>query len=309
MSEFHTDSIESSTNIVVNQQINEKSSSFVNDCVRNTWNDTYMARKRVFSDGQCEIVICKEKFFIGSALIRKAALKIERAEQEANGEEVTPVNRAVNDEVAARRAKKNVRLCCKEIGADRMVTLTHRENVLDRDLALKHFDLFRRKLGKHQKFLYVAVIEPQERGSLHFHIAVRGRQNYHLLRAIWYSVCGLGQSGEQMGQVNVRDPHRFGFGKNGAHKLASYIAKYCGKSMDCRDLNQKRYFRSRGIVLPEVIAWRLASTDMLTAVQVAFAVAAEHGLEGVQTWCNNALGVVWLATAPHDGALIMDCPF
>lgn len=110
---------------------------------------------------------------------------------------------------------------------------------------------------------------------------------------------GLGQSGEQMGQVNVRDPH----------KLASYIAKYCGKEMDCRDLDQKRYFRSRGIVFPEVTSWRLASTDMLSAVQVAFAVAGQHGLDAVQTWCNNALGVVWLATAPHVGLVALNCPF
>jgi hypothetical protein len=112
-----------------------------------------------------------------------------------------------------------------------------------------------------------------------------------------------------MGQVNVRDPHRFGFGKNGAHKLAAYIAKYVGKDMDCRDIDQKRYFRSRGIVLPEVTSWRLASTDMLSAVQVAFAAAKEYGLEGVQTWCNNALGVVWLATAPMAGSKVSDCPF
>ncbi len=100
-----------------------------------------------------------------------------------------------------------------------------------------------------------------KRGALHFHVAVRGRQNYHLLRSIWQSVLGLGQSGEQMGQVNVRDPHRFGFGKNGAHKLASYIAQYCGKGMDCRELDQKRYFRSRGIVLPVVNTWRLGNSS------------------------------------------------
>jgi hypothetical protein len=99
------------------------------------------------------------------------------------------------------------------------------------------------------------------------------------LRSIWPAVLGLNDKGQQMSQVNVRDPHRFGFGKNGAHKLASYIAKYCGKKMECRDLNQRYYFSSsKGIVLPEVTKWRLASTDMLSAVQVAFAMAAEHGL-------------------------------
>lgn len=262
------------------------------------WNDTYTARQRVFPNGQCEITVCKEKFFVGPAI--RALPRAARGKSE---------ERERNDEVAGRRAKKNVRLCCKEIGADRMVTLTYRENMTDRELALKHWKAFCRRLGKINKFHYVAVIEEQERGALHFHVAVRGRQNYHLLRSIWQAVVGVGPNGEKMAQVNVRDPHRFGFGKNGAHKLAAYIAKYVGKEMACRDLNEKRYFRSRGIVLPEVTTWRLASTSMLSAVQVAFGVAAQYGLEGIQTWCNNGLGVVWLATAPREGPLLSDCPF
>lgn len=296
MPELFIDSSESSTKSAINLQLNNKPDWWSDD--GHGWQDTYTARKRVFPDGQCEITISKEKFHIGGEI--RSLTRAKRGESE---------QRERNDDVAGRRAKKNVRLCCKEIGADRMVTLTYRENMLDRDRALKHWKEFCRRLGKHSKFHYVAVIEEQERGALHFHVAVRGRQNYHLLRSIWQDILGLGPSGEKMGQVNVRNPHMFGFGKNGAHKIASYIAKYCGKTMDCRDMNQKRYFRSRGIVLPEVTTWRLSSTDMLSAVQVAFAVAAEHGLEGVQTWCNNGLGVVWLATAPHDGPLIVDCPF
>ncbi|MCA1859595.1 hypothetical protein LE191_05680 [Janthinobacterium sp. HSC-3S05] len=118
--------------------------------------------------------------------------------------------------------------------------------MLDRELALKHWKVFCRKLGKHKQFHYVAVIEEQARDALHFHVAVAGRQMYALLRSIWQSILGRGPNGEQMGQFHVRDPHRFGFGVSGAHKIASYIAKYCGKEMQCRALDQKRYFRSRG---------------------------------------------------------------
>lgn len=218
-------------------------------------------------------------------------------------------DRERSEEVAGRRAKKQVRLCCKQIGADRMVTLTYRENMTDRVRALKDFDSFRRKLGKHKTFHYVAVIEEQKRGALHFHIAVNGRQSYHLLRSIWYSVLGLGQRGETLGHVHVRDPHKFGFGKNGAHKLAGYIAKYCGKTMECRELDQKRYFRSRGIVIPEVNTWRIASTSMLGAVQTAFAIIGSQGMEGVQSWCNNGLGCVWYATAARTEDVKYFCPF
>ena len=80
-----------------------------------------------------------------------------------------------------------------------MVTLTYRENMLDRELALKHWKAFCRKLGKHRQFHYVAVIEEQARGALHFHVAVAGRQMYALLRSIWQGILGRGPNGEQMG--------------------------------------------------------------------------------------------------------------
>src|SRR5476649_793976 len=225
------------------------------------------------------------------------------------GDTSVPYKREENDDDSGRRAKKNVRMCCKAIGADRMVTLTYRENMIDRDTALKHWKAFCRRLGKHNAFHYVAVIEEQQRGALHFHVAVRGRQNYVLLRSVWQRVLGLGAAGEQLGQVNVRDPHRFGFGNNGAHKLASYIAKYCSKEMQARGLDQKRYFRSRGVVLPDVHTVRLNCTTMLGAVQAAFTIAMEYGLEGIQSWCNNGLGVVWLSTAPRPRGFVPDCPF
>jgi hypothetical protein len=282
------------------------------DRVKGTWQDTYVARQRVFPDGQCEVTVCKERFFVGPAITPKTRAK--RGESE---------NRESNDDDAGRRAKKQVRLCCKTIGADRMVTLTYRENMVDRETAVRHWDLFRRRLGKHKQFHYVAVIEEQERGALHFHVAVAGRQMYVLLRSIWQSIVGLGPDGEQMAQVNVRDPHRFGFGIKGAHKIASYIAKYCGKKFalpvvdpsfvgpvrPARVFDEKRYFRSRGVVVPEVTFWRLQSTDMLGAVQAAFAALYGHSLVGLQSWCNNALGVVYLATEPGFVDVSVDCPF
>jgi len=264
---------------------------------KNGWNDAYVARRRVFANGQCEVTVSKERHFVGPANLSKPRAK--RGESE---------KREASEEAAGRRAKKNVRLCCKEIGADRLVTLTYRENMTDRETALKHWDAFRRRLGKIKKFHYVAVIEEQKRGALHFHVAVRGRQDYFTLRSIWQSVIGLGPNGEKMGQVNVRNPHKIGVGAKNDHKLASYLAKYCSKEMDCRALDQKRYFRSRGIVLPEVDQVRLECRTMLGAVQSAFSILAPYGYSGMQMWCNNGLGTVWLASAPRSGPE-PECPF
>ncbi|AEK61969.1 rolling circle replication-associated protein [Collimonas fungivorans] len=294
MPQFHSDLNESSSTFVTTPQ--EKPEWWTDD--GNGWQDTYTARQRIFANGQTEITVTKDKFFVG-----RDSLPVPHAKRGASEK------REANEEDAGKRAKQKVRLCCKEIGADRMVTLTYRENMIDRETALKHWKAFTRRLSKHKAFHYVAVIEEQKRGALHFHVAVSGRQDYRLLRSVWQSILGLGQSGEQMGQVNVRDPSKFGFGRNGAHKLAEYIAKYCGKLMDCRDLNQKRYFRSRGIVIPVMNSWRVCAHTMLHAVQIGFEIAREFGLAGAQTWCNNGLGVFWIATAPHDGPLIDTCPF
>lgn len=255
---------------------------------RNSWDDDITLRKIVFPDGQIEVSASKGKHFNGSALPRKS--RAARGESE---------NRESNDSDAGKEAKKRVRQACKMIGADRLITLTYRENVVDRERALKDFDLFRRRLKKCMAFHYVAVMENQTRGAIHFHIAVHGRQCYQLLRSIWQAVVGTDASGQKMAQVNVRNPHKFGFGKDGFHKLAAYIAKYCTKSMECRDLNQKRFFASRGIPKPVVDTWRLAEgASMLQAVEAAFAVAGQGNLDGCVAWCNNALGCVWIATAP-----------
>lgn len=281
------------------ENVSHKSADWVDDRVRNTWQDGYTARRRVFEDGQCEVTVSYEKRFQGAAIMPKNRTK--RGESE---------NREANDDDAGRRAKKNVRHRCKTIGADRMITLTYRENMVDRERALKHWKAFCRRLGKVSHFHYVAVIEEQQRGALHFHVAVQGRRNYALLRSIWQSVLGTDAEGRQLGQVHVRDPHRFGFGSKGAHKLASYIAKYCGKEMNARDLNQKRYFSSKGIPVPEVESWRLPHvTNMLDAARAAFDLLAGHSLAGMQTWCNNGLRVVHLATEPGFLSNEEVCPF
>lgn len=150
--------------------------------------------------------------------------------------------------------------------------------MLDRELALKHWKAFCQKLGKHKQFHCVAVIEEQARGALHFHVAIVGRQMYALLRSIWQGILGCGPNGD--------------------------------KEMQCRVLDQKRYFRSRGIVVPEVDVWRVPfCTNMLRAVQVAFQALFGHCMDGVQTWCNNNLGVVYLVTAPGLPQVVDDCPF
>ena len=208
-------------------------------------------------------------------------------------------NRDENDEDSVKRAKQNVRLRCKAIAADRMITLTYRENMEDMARLKKDWDAFRRRMGKHKEFHYVATIEKQERGAFHIHVAVAGRQVYNLIRSIWQRIVGTTADGKTGGQINVRDPHRFGFGKHGAHKLASYIAKYISPEPGTHEFNAKRYWSSRGIVVPEKNFYQLPyGTTTTEAFTYVMELAANYNNAGMTFFGNQALGVCWIATEP-----------
>lgn len=250
---------------------------------------TWMIYDRQFPDGQREICATR------SVRIKQTgSLPMPNRSSRGDSEK-----RGQNDEDSAKRAKQAVRLRCKAIAVDRMLTLTYRENMQDTERLKKDWDLFRRRMGKHKDFHYVATVERQERGAFHIHVAVHGRQVYQLIRAIWQKIVGLSDDGKQGGQINVRDPHKFGFGKHGAHKLAGYISKYISKDQDTHELNKKRYWSSRGIVVPEKNYYQLPyGADAFEAFSHVMQLGATHNSEGMTFFSNQALGVCWVATAP-----------
>lgn len=244
---------------------------------------------RQFEDGQRELCVTK------STLIRQTSpLAMPNRARRGESEK-----REANLTDSAKRAKQAVRLRCKTIGADRMITLTYRENMTDKERLKRDWKKFCRRMGKCRAFHYIATLEKQERGAFHIHVAVRGRQSYQLVRSIWQSIVGLDQQGRQMGQINVRDPNKFGFGKNGQHKLAAYISKYIAKDLADHEMNKKQYWSSKGIVIPEKNYYSLPyGTDEREAFTHIMQLAAGHNNEGMVFFGNQALGVCWVATAP-----------
>ncbi|MFM0732626.1 hypothetical protein PQQ52_19265 [Paraburkholderia sediminicola] len=83
---------------------------------------------------------------------------------------------------AEEHAKQQVRLRCKATQADRMITLTYRENMVDEIRLKRDFDTLWRRLGAVGGFRYGAATERQQRGAWHLYVAVNGRQNYLVLR-------------------------------------------------------------------------------------------------------------------------------
>lgn len=84
------------------------------------------------------------------------------------------------------------------------------------------------------------------------------------------------------------------------HRIATYIAKYVGKDADAATFNKKRYWTSKGIVLPEVTTYAHLGAD----ASVVDAVAAAHECvltagatcDGAQFFWNQGIGVFWMAT-------------
>ncbi|VVE18502.1 bacteriophage-related protein [Pandoraea iniqua] len=241
----------------------------------------WVVRGRNFGDGQVEVTAIRFDRYVGAQGLSTMP-KAKRGESQ---------NTEDSRMSAAKRAKQQVRLRCKAIGADRMITLTYRENMLDKDRLKHDFDSLRRRLGKVMDFRYVAVAERQKRGAWHLHIAVRGRQNYRMLRSIWLTIVG-----DDNGFVQVRNPFRE---KGLRHKLASYLSKYITKDFAEHSLNEKRYWTSKCVEIRErhAIA-HLLSDDPTNAIVTAFEAAQLAGapLDRCQTFWSQELGCFWLAT-------------
>ncbi len=266
---------------------------------------TWTVYDRQFPDGQRELCVTK------STRIRQTGpLPMPKRAKRGESEK-----REENDEDSAKRAKQAVRLRCKAISADRMITLSYREDVRDPERLKRDYDAFRRKMGKHKQFHYVAAVEVQEgykkgnlqavegRESFHIHVAVHGRQCYHLLKSVWLSIVGKG-----MGYAHVRNPNDFLKGcprgakksnKGLEHLIAGYLSKYITKDQDRHELNKKRYWTSRGIVVPEKNYYQLPyGFTESEAYAYILELAAGHNNHGMVFFSNQALGVCWVATGP-----------
>lgn len=146
---------------------------------------------------------------------------------------------------SARRARRAVRLRCKSLGLDTLLTLTYRENVQDRARVLRDWKEFVRRLRRVlPSFAYVCVLEKQKRGAIHLHFACKRLprefqregvrvKSYPLILSIWRSVTG-----------SAGGSFRCSRGKRGRSPLqiAKYISKYIGKALEDHEFNSRQYF-------------------------------------------------------------------
>lgn len=166
---------------------------------------------------------------------------------------------AQNRERATRRARTKVRRLAKTKGLTTLLTLTYRENMVDRDRMQRDLDVFLKRVRRViPGFQYVCVFERQKRGAWHAHLAVEkvlshylagGKlvRIYDLLRSMWRAVVG----GDN-GNVDVSRNKRLA---RSAAKLAAYLSKYIGKTFDQADKHVNAYSAS-GRALPRAVQFR-----------------------------------------------------
>lgn len=213
-------------------------------------------------------------------------------------------DRERSQESAARRAKQEVRHKCKTMGINALWTLTFRENVTDREVALRCLDRFRRKVASViPGWRYIAVLEKQTRGAYHVHIATHALpmrltdkgvkvKSWAVMRGIWRSVAGkLGGNFDE-----AKRKGRWGTGKpmRGAGAIARYIAGYVAKDMRESELNRKRYSASKGIEVPD--AYRAlfdGEASMAELITLAYAAVGDNV---VTRWFDPDRGVFFIET-------------
>lgn len=209
----------------------------------------------------------------------KAARRAKRGQSE---------RRLENQCDAVRRAKTGVRRKVRAAGLDRLLTLTTRENVTDRERFLRAWDQFCRAVRKALgPFPFVAVLERQKRGALHLHAAIAGFYHVNVLRGIWQSIWG----GKGSASVNIS--HRPGWT---SARIARYLAKYIAKTFDeAAYLNKRRYFTSHKIDVRPALSYYVASDDFSSVGELLRDLRPMvEGLPAEAEWISDGEGVLWL---------------
>jgi hypothetical protein len=245
--------------------------------------DRYRLKARDFGNGHRELVICKETPDPSKRLERAIARDLGPT---PSGEPLDPEN---NRERAVRRAKQQVRHLAKSMIVNSLWTLTYRANVQDRALVLKHLDAFRRRVvGVLGEWRYIAVLEKQERGAYHVHLATHALpvrltvdgvkvKSWDVMRAIWRSV--VGELGGNFDEAKRKRRHGSGDRPiRGAGAIARYIAGYVAKDMHESEANKKRFSHSVGVDIPE--AYRALfdadTTSMRELIELAYAFVGQR---------------------------------
>ena len=275
------------------------------DQVREIGDLCFTRALRVFPDGSREVVLQKswysgvERVRFQSAAQAQDKINKRRMNAEAGTREEDSLKRA------CRRARKMVRWQVRCMGGDHLLTLTYRENMTDKVRLKRDWKRFVQMVtARVGHWPFVACIENQKRGAWHIHAAVKGFQRVKMLRACWLRVVGEGN-----GNIDVRGQWRKGQPATGGKKwsscaLANYLSKYIAKTFEDSEFNGRRYWPSKGIVIPDAIVSMVDADTWEAAITSTYNLVAEDQAFGVKQWADH-LGLCYWVFAPDPPK----CPF
>ena len=223
-----------------------------------------------------------------------------------------------NDARSVRRARQKLRWAIKCIGADRLLTLTFRDNVTDyaqADAALTRFiNMCKREWPTAWQFTAVPEIQESRAATTgfrvwHFHLALRGWWNIKKLRGFWYRALGcrviwsadgspvLADQSVTPGSVNISDPKRGGRGRRvwAVASIASYLAKYVGKSMASEDLGGKPSYRSTRGLHPVVERFLVKALTFADVLVCFLDLVSPSGVATPFLWQSKDRSCLWSA--------------
>ena len=259
----------------------------------------FRAKVQEFSGGGFEVVINSINMQRHSDMASLHLPRGSRTERKGDQESI---------DKARRRAKRAVRLKCKEMGADHLATFTTR-GIKTRPELVAIWGRFTDLLTYHfkRKFEYVCVCEPHPTNPIHLHLhaAIRGRLTIRELavaRRCWY--VALGGTGKEKGAqapggMNLKQIRVAGGAHRRMDKIASYISKYITKD-DGAEFNKKRYWCSR-IDLKEARAYWLKARTINEALQ-EFCVDFDFSppAEKSDFFKARNIDLVWMRFCPGD---------
>lgn len=242
--------------------------------------------------------------------------------QSFGGSYPAPLPVESNRERAMRRARQRLRFMIKAIAADRMLTLTHRENLEDfaesRRIVARFLAMCRREWSA---WRFVGVPEQQQRGAWHWHFALPGWVNVDKLRAFWWRAHGcrvsfseggspvlekarhFSEDGKPLtpGNIDLKAPKRSRSRRTwDPDRLSGYLAKYLSKDLSESEALKgiASYIASRGITWHARRLWVFSDT-FAGIVEEVFSILTRLGADRPFIWQSKDQRVIW-ASALSD---------
>ncbi|MDV4535914.1 hypothetical protein NNE64_12635 [Enterococcus faecium] len=197
-------------------------------------------------------------------------------EIESIREEIKLSSRATSNQIARNKVRRLV--LANFNNRSRFLTLTFRQNIQDVELASKTFERFVKYMNydlkeEGKEFKYIAVIEFQKRGAIHFHLICDGlpmnRKGYRdKVRNRWRQAIRTvtGAEGEGVGNIDLKKISH-------VDNVGAYVVKYMTKAeADKRLFGKKLYRTSQGLRKPVERIFNYDSLEELEKELRAFGV-------------------------------------